>query len=154
MTSSASEPSAEALSETVARRTRRVIGEDQLSQARIARALGLSSTAMSNRVTGLMEFRLSEVPALADALGVSMEFMLGMTDERSPRQTGGGSHFVAREEVTSSALGLNWLPRLDSNQQPCDLRFAQVRAGVVVDLDAERARRRPGSINKPAEVSA
>lgn len=87
------------LASTVARRVRGLLGEYQMKQAELAMRLGLSTTAMSHRLSGNKDFDLVELPALAAALEVSIEYLLGLADERSPRRTapGGGSTFVLDE---------------------------------------------------------
>lgn len=125
---------------TVALRARRIIGEDRLSQTKLALAMGMSRGAFNDRLNEVKDFDIRELPVLASVLDTTVEFLLGFSDERSPRRAiGGGSMFV--------------LPQLDevrgcrdSNPRPSDLLpegeySAQVLAfgrRIVADREPER----------------
>jgi transcriptional regulator with XRE-family HTH domain len=53
-----------------------------MSQIELARRIGISKTAMNQIETGeTIDPRLSRVRAIADILGVSMDYLAGRTDE-------------------------------------------------------------------------
>ena len=95
---------AESLPSLVSRRVRGFMAENRLKQGEVALQLGMSRTAFNDRVNDVKPFNLAELPALASVLGTTMEYLLGLTDDRSPRQAaaaapGGGSLFVAADEA-------------------------------------------------------
>ncbi len=87
------------LAGVVATRVRGLLAEKNLKQADLAKALGRSQASISDRLRGAKDFDINELPALTTLLGVSVGYLLGLTDERSPRPVpGGGSLFLAVEE--------------------------------------------------------
>lgn len=56
-----------------------------MKQAELALALGISPAAMSDRLRGVKDFDLKELAPLAGALSTSEPYLLGFTDDRSPR---------------------------------------------------------------------
>jgi len=113
------------LAATVARRVRGLLAEEGMAQQDLAPVLGVSGSSTSKRIRGLMPFALDELPAVANALGTSIEYLLGLTDERRPRR--------AMLDEASDELRA----RRDSNPKPSDLESDAPRA---VDLSAWRQR--------------
>ncbi|WP_366145761.1 helix-turn-helix transcriptional regulator [Nocardioides sp.] len=115
MTSTAAE-SVRSLSSVAAARIRGLRAEAGLNQTQLARQVGLSRTAVSDREAGIKPVNVDELPAFADVLGTSIEYLLGLTNDRSPRRVapGGGSMFAVSE-------GRDQLrARRDSNPKPSD----------------------------------
>ena len=84
------------LSEVVADNVRAFAGRRRLTRSELARMIGMNNTAAGSRWRGEMEWRLSELPSVANALGVSIDDLL-----TPPR-------------------GVDLRPRQDSNLQPRD----------------------------------
>ena len=84
------------LSEIVADNVRAFAGRRRITRSELARLIGMNNTATGSRWRGEMEWRLSELPSVANALGVSVEDLL-----TPPR-------------------GVELRPRQDSNLQPRD----------------------------------
>lgn len=118
------------LADLVARRVRGLLGEHRMTQADLSRVLGISQASMSDRLRGVKDFDLNELPALAGTLQVSVEYLLGLTDERSPRQT-----------MSDEGFG-TLRARRDSNPKPSDL---ESEGGRVIDLASWREKRNAGS---------
>lgn len=106
----------------VASRLRGVLAERGMNQQDLVRILSVSTSAASKRYRGLMPFPLDEVPVLAAALGTSVAYLMGLTDDRSR----------PLEEAASAAVRHVGL-------EPTT-RWLRVTPGVVIDL-AERRRR-------------
>ena len=109
------------LGATVARRVRGLLAEQGLKQEVLAPVLGVSPSSTSKRVRGLKPFEIDELPAVAQALDTSMEYLLGLTNDRSPRRItpGGGSMFVLPERTVGLSAALRACR--DSNPKPSDL---------------------------------
>ena len=84
------------LSEIVADNVRAFAGRRRITRSELARLIGMNNTATGSRWRGEMEWRLSELPSVANALGVTVEDLL-----TPPR-------------------GVELRPRQDSNLQPRD----------------------------------
>lgn len=78
----------------------------RLTQADVARVLHVSRSGVSDRLGGSKDFDIKELPALAELLGVSIAYLLGLTNDRSPGRVAGASG----EVYTPS----------DSNREPAD----------------------------------
>jgi transcriptional regulator with XRE-family HTH domain len=119
MTTSAAEgyPS---LSHTAAGRIRGLRAELGLNQTKLALRVGMTRTALSDREAGVKPVNVDELPAFADALGTSIEYLLGLTNDRSPRRIApsGGSMFVMPERTTGLSAALRACR--DSNPKPSD----------------------------------
>jgi transcriptional regulator with XRE-family HTH domain len=70
----------------VARRVRGLMGEHQVRQTDLAKMLGVSQSAASDRLRGVTDFPINELPVLAAEFSTSIEYLLGLTDDRSPGQ--------------------------------------------------------------------
>ena len=84
------------LAEIVADNVRAFAGRRRLTRSELARQIGMNNTATGSRWRGEMEWRLSELPSVANALGVTVDDLL-----TPPR-------------------GVDVRPRQDSNLQPRD----------------------------------
>ena len=93
------------LSEVVADNVRAFAGRRRLTRSELARMIGMNNTAAGSRWRGEMEWRLSELPSVANALGVSIDDLL-----TPPR-------------------GVDLRPRQDSNLQPRDWKLIDGYAG-------------------------
>ena len=73
------------MSESLGDRIRKARGWCGLSQAALARRIGVSSTTM-NKIEGgnTPDPRASRITAMADALDVSADYLLGRTVETTP----------------------------------------------------------------------
>jgi len=58
----------------------------QLTQADIARALGLSQAQISERLRGITEWRLTELFALADAVGCDLPALIAAVQHVTAEQ--------------------------------------------------------------------
>lgn len=77
------------LPERVAAEVRALMGRHKVTQAQLAEVLGLSSQgAVSYRLNGTQEFKLSELDALAEYFGTTVEELVGGT-RVGPRPGGG-----------------------------------------------------------------
>lgn len=85
------------LAEVVADNVRAFAGRRRLTRSELARIIGMNNTAAGSRWRGEMEWRLSELPSVATALGVTVDDLL-----TPPR-------------------GVELRPRQDSNLQPRDM---------------------------------
>ena len=136
------------LSAVVAKRVRGLMAELELTQLDLVPLLGISNSGISKRVRGQMQFGLDELPQVATALGTSIEYLLGLTDERSPRRSvpGGGSLFLPWESGTPSGTRTpNPLNKAASQlADVVELRprprssATSTRGAVVVDLSSRR----------------
>jgi predicted XRE-type DNA-binding protein len=92
------------LAGVVAARVRGLLAEQSMKQGDLAKVMDLSQASVSDRLRGVKRFDLNELPVLTAAFGVSVEYLLGLTDDRSPRRSapGGGSLFVMDESGTAS----------------------------------------------------
>lgn len=59
------------------------MGEQRRTGTELGRALGVAHTSFSRRVTGEVEFGVSEVETLAQVFGVTEAYLYGFTDTRS-----------------------------------------------------------------------
>ena len=84
------------LAEVVAENVRAYAGRRRLTRSELARMIGMNNTVAGSRWRGEIEWRLSELPSVANALGVSIDDLL-----TPPR-------------------GVEVCPRQDSNLQPRD----------------------------------
>jgi hypothetical protein len=66
------EASADSLAAVVADNVRAFAGRRMVSRSELARLLGMDLTSAGKRWRGEREWRLSELPAVADALGVTV----------------------------------------------------------------------------------
>ena len=73
------------LNAVVARRVRGLRAEFDITQAELGRQLGIKTASVSERLRGVTKFDINELPVLADVFGVSIEYLLGLTDERENR---------------------------------------------------------------------
>lgn len=98
-----------------------------MTQVALARALGMSQSAVTTRWRGVARWQLDELDAVADILGVSVQDLV--TDFTESRTPTGGSH-------------RGGLPRArrDSNPQPSDW-YPLAPVATVTDLDEYRLRR-------------
>lgn len=71
------------LAGVVATRVRGLLAERQLKQGDLAKILGRSQASVSDRLRGVKDFEIRELPVVAEALDVSIEYLLGLTDDRS-----------------------------------------------------------------------
>ena len=101
------------LSEIVADNVRAFAGRRRLTRSELARMIGMHNTAAGSRWRGEIEWRLSELPSVANALGVSIDDL--MTPPR----------------------GVELRPRQDSNLQPRDWRV-KLAARLSVELGMRR----------------
>lgn len=72
----------ELLSEIAATRVRGLMAEKRMNQADIARVLGVSRSGVSDRINGVKPINLNELQPLSAALGVSVAYLIGLTDDR------------------------------------------------------------------------
>lgn len=114
------------------RRVRGRLAESEVSQERAAQVLGLSQAAMSRRLSGRVDFTISELLDLAEWLGVTLDDLL-------PREVANGN----RPQPVRAEVG-GELPRLDSNQQPAGSASPQVtRLDELAERRARIGRRIP-----------
>lgn len=107
-----------ALSEVVATRIRGLMAEKRLTQLEVSQALNVSRSGVSDRLNGVKPVNLNELPALAHLLDTSIDYLLGLTNDRSPRRAaapGGGSMFVLPERTSGLLRACR-----DSNPKPSD----------------------------------
>lgn len=64
-----------------------------LSQGEFARCIGIGQVSVSQYERGDREPSLSKLKQIAERLGVSADWLLGLTDERTPPR--GGTHHTA-----------------------------------------------------------
>ena len=102
------------ISSIAAARIRGLRAERAWTQADLAKRVGLSRVNITDRESGRKAVNVDELPAFADALGVSMAYLMGLTDDRSR----------PLEEAASGALRAC----RDSNPKPSDLYPASARA--------------------------
>lgn len=131
-----------ALSEVAATRLRGLMAEQRMTQLDVARTLNLSRSGVSDRLTGVKPVNLDELPALASLLGTSIDYLLGLTNDRSPRRgtPGGGSLFVMPER-TSGFTGALRACR-DSNPKPSVMESARRAARWLLGRVIPARRRR------------
>lgn len=113
--------------EVVAGNIRAEAARRGMTQVALARALGMSQSAVTTRWRGVARWQLDELDAVADILGVSVQDLV--TDFTESRTPTGGSH-------------RGGLPRArrDSNPQPSDW-YPLAPVATVTDLDEYRLRR-------------
>lgn len=118
----------------VSRRVRGLMAEQRMKGRDLAKALAISPTAFSRRSTGELPFSLDEIEQLAELLGSTEAYLLGFTDERSPRPASG-----------RGLLGDQYAMR-DLNPQPADssLRTVSTRLADVIAFPAQRRFSHPG----------
>lgn len=73
------------LATTVAARARGLLAERRMKQAELGMAMGITRSGINNRLTGAKDFDLNELPALADALDTSIEYLMGLTESRESK---------------------------------------------------------------------
>jgi hypothetical protein len=95
--------------EQVSEEVRALIGRHDINQTVVARWLGITQSAVSARLRGDTEWKVSEIDILASRFGVHPAELLGGYAE-DPRPNGGPGIRAGAEK----------LPRLDSNQEPTD----------------------------------
>jgi transcriptional regulator with XRE-family HTH domain len=85
--------------------------------------MGITRSRISDRLNGVKAFEINEVRALARALNTSVAYLIGETDERSPRRSapGGGSFFLPFESKYAIR---------DSNPEPADLLLERPRPAL------------------------
>lgn len=57
-----------------------------LSRADVARELGMSPSAVSQKFNGVIRFTLSDVTKIAEATHVSMDYLTGRSDVAAPME--------------------------------------------------------------------
>jgi transcriptional regulator with XRE-family HTH domain len=67
------------MTETLGDRIRQARARLRLTQAELARRIGISTTAMNAIESGATDPRVSRVTAMAEVLGVSMDYLVGRT---------------------------------------------------------------------------
>lgn len=103
------------LSQRVIRNIRAEMARYDVQQAQLAAALGVTSQAVSQKLSGRRHLSIDELDVIAGVLRMTPEELIrGMRNPRQGRGPDGG--------------GGSRLPRLDLNQQPSDLASAQVTA--------------------------
>lgn len=110
---------AESLDITVGRRVHLMMWERRITQTALGRTIGIDQSNLGRRLRGERGWSLDDLRATANALGTTMSYLLGETEEGP----GGGA-----PEPT--------LPRLDSNQQPIGFKHGEL---VRVDFRARKA---------------
>jgi transcriptional regulator with XRE-family HTH domain len=98
MTTTAAEGSEVLLSSTAAGRIRGLRAEAGMNQSQLALRVGLSRTAVSDREAGVKPVNVDELPAFAAVLGTSIEYLLGLTNDRSPRPLPGEGSDLVRHQ--------------------------------------------------------
>jgi transcriptional regulator with XRE-family HTH domain len=109
------------LSQIVAARIRGLRAELNWNQADLGHAAGLSRANITDRESGRKAVNVDELPALASALGTSVGYLMGLTNDRSR----------PLEEAASGALRAC----RDSNPKPSDLYPASARARRVWGIE-------------------
>ncbi|WP_432793639.1 helix-turn-helix domain-containing protein [Rhodococcus ruber] len=74
--------------EAIARRLRGKLGEQRMSQAKLAALSGINQSGLSRRLNGKMPFDIDELEAVCSILGVDLDEIL--TGRGNPRHPGGG----------------------------------------------------------------
>jgi transcriptional regulator with XRE-family HTH domain len=74
------------MTETLGDRIRIERARLRLSQTELGKLVGLSTNAISLIESGEVDPRASRIVALAQALGVSADYLLGMKDDRSVKR--------------------------------------------------------------------
>lgn len=62
-------------SQSIARRLRGFLAEEQIPAIRLASALGLTQSKLARRMTGQVAFSIDELDAICDALGIRFEWL-------------------------------------------------------------------------------
>ena len=104
MTTTVTRPVEAETVQIVAANIRAEAGRLGMNQSDLGRALGVTRATISKRWHGRRSWQLEDLDAVAAVLGVSVTDLV--TPVRGKRRSSG-----------------QWLPRLDSNQQPSDYRF-------------------------------
>jgi DNA-binding XRE family transcriptional regulator len=73
-----------AMADTLGDRIRGVRGRKRMTQAALARAIGISSTAMNAIESGQVDPRASRIAKLAEVLHVSTDYLLGLCPHDGP----------------------------------------------------------------------
>jgi transcriptional regulator with XRE-family HTH domain len=120
MTTAPVEP-ALSISAIASARIRGLRAERGWNQSELALRVGLSRVNVSDRESGRKAVNIDELPAFADALGSSVAYLMGLTNDRSR----------PLEEAASGALRAC----RDSNPKPSDLSTATARAALAWGLD-------------------
>ena len=92
------------ISPLVAEEVRAWLGRRRITQTALARALGLSQPAVSNRLKGTTPFDVNELATTAQLLDIPLERLLGPLMKMTPEEL----------RIASEVR----LPHLDSNQKP------------------------------------
>jgi len=74
------------MEETLGERIRIERARKQIRQAALAKAIGISANSMNQIESGESDPRASRIAALARVLGVSADYLLGLCEERTPRE--------------------------------------------------------------------
>lgn len=80
------------------------LGRRNVSQRQLARMLGMNPTALNFRIQGKRSFDVTELLKIAALLDISLAQLLGdeLLNEKTPRQIGGGSMFLAASDGISN----------------------------------------------------
>lgn len=100
-----------AVRESVAGEVRAVAARKRVTQASIARELGMSQQALSRRWTGELAFDVEELAAVARILDVSLGDLLPPTTPNGPASTSHTVAEVAFESPTPTQRRVRHLPR-------------------------------------------
>ena len=74
----------------VSRRVNELMWMRKVTQAKLAKAMGISQPTLSRKISASVGWSVSDLVTVADCLGTSISFLVGETDDRngpkSPRQ--------------------------------------------------------------------
>jgi transcriptional regulator with XRE-family HTH domain len=104
-----------------------------LNQDDLAERMDVSASTISGKMSGRRAWKLEELTTLAGIFGVKPDLFL-----QPPASIFGPALRVEQDKTNA------WAPR-GSNPQPADY---QTQTGVLVDLDEQRARRRPTATSR------
>lgn len=68
----------------IARRVRGLLMANHLTQRELAKSIGMSEQAMSNKLRGLKNFTLRDVSRMSSYLDVSLDYLTGNSDYTKP----------------------------------------------------------------------
>jgi transcriptional regulator with XRE-family HTH domain len=71
-----SPPQGESFADAIARRLLGEFGQRRLSMSKVAKMVGLSQTAFSRRMTGVLPFTVTEVDHICTVLGIERDYIL------------------------------------------------------------------------------
>lgn len=79
------------------------LGRRNVSQRQLAAMLGMNPTALNFRIQGKRSFDVTELLKIASLLDITLAQLMGdeLLNEKSPRQIGGGTMFVAASDGIS-----------------------------------------------------